>query len=515
MAPLQWTQGLEKLWSEYVQKNQPARQNSKTEKLEWSAKKNGQYVRKEQTIETFELSYNGRTMRYTVDIFGPQPDDGYPVYIGLHGGGGPDLAEFEKLNQDGQKARRESNDEAWCTMYQHWYNLGVRDRFKYGNSPGVYIAPRGITETWDLHFQPETYILLQQLIRNLLLPQPIEAKSTATKARTFADSNRIYLMGFSAGGDGVYRLSTRLADCFGAVNMSGGHPGEVKLFNLANLPICLQVGENDNEHNLKRMALTAKSSIELYNHAASMEKIDPSKKYFIHDCFIHPGQGHSNWRNKEGHYDAQDILNNNIDVVARDKNSLEKYYARNENGIDPFGEATDALDNNVNTGAISWVSQYPRTPLPAYVVWHLGSRPARPEPLPLSTEWEPKRFFYWLMIHKDDDTNKYNKDGFITASYDKSDNSVWVRCTGIKVTILLNNQMLDLKQPIKVFLGYYKRPLGTITGTESAAIQKMTLDARGDPNFVFSAALSIDPNLDNTRVIDGVFGLDTNLKAKL
>jgi hypothetical protein len=54
-------------------------------------------------------------MRYTVDIFGSQPNDGYPVYMGLHGGGDPDLAEFEKWNQDDQKARREINDRACKT----------------------------------------------------------------------------------------------------------------------------------------------------------------------------------------------------------------------------------------------------------------------------------------------------------------------------------------------------------------------------------------------------------------
>jgi hypothetical protein len=108
----------------------------------------------------------------------------------------------------------------------------------------------------------------------------------------------------------------------------------------------------------------------------------------------------------------------------------------------------------------------------------------------------------------------------VTASYDKSDNSLWLRRSGVKTTMLLNSQMLDLKKPINVFFGYWKRPLSPVTVTESPVIQRMTLEARGDPAFIFSAAVSIDPapikiEEGNMRVEDGVFGLGHNLKAKL
>ena len=60
-----------------------------------------------------------------------------------------------------------------------------------------------------------------------------------------ADPDRVYLLGFSAGGDGVYQVSPRLADRFAAVNMSSGHPNNVSLLNLAHCPICLQAGIRD------------------------------------------------------------------------------------------------------------------------------------------------------------------------------------------------------------------------------------------------------------------------------
>ena len=40
------------------------------------------------------------------------------------------------------------------------------------------------------------------------------------------DPNKVYLMGYSAGGDGVYQLAPRMADRFAAAAMMAGHPNE-------------------------------------------------------------------------------------------------------------------------------------------------------------------------------------------------------------------------------------------------------------------------------------------------
>lgn len=67
------------------------------------------------------------------------------------------------------------------------------------------------------------------------------------------------------------------------------------------------------------MATTARTSIELLRYAAAMRKREQPKCYYIHDCFIHPGQGHSSWNDG-----PQDFGGNDINVIARDKESLEK-----------------------------------------------------------------------------------------------------------------------------------------------------------------------------------------------
>ncbi len=56
-------------------------------------------------------------------------------------------------------------------------------------------------------------------------------------------------LGYSAGGDGVYRLGPRLADYLGGACMMAGHPGEASLHNLKNIAFSIHVGELDHAYN--------------------------------------------------------------------------------------------------------------------------------------------------------------------------------------------------------------------------------------------------------------------------
>ena len=68
------------------------------------------------------------------------------------------------------------------------------------------------------------------------------------------DPNRIYLMGYSAGGDGVYQLAPRMADRFAAAAMMAGHPNETSPLGLRNLPFTIHMGENDTPYNRNTVA---------------------------------------------------------------------------------------------------------------------------------------------------------------------------------------------------------------------------------------------------------------------
>lgn len=128
-----------------------------------------------------------------------------PLYISLHGGGG---------------APPQLND-------QQWQNQQV-----LYNTDGVYLCPRAPFNTWDLHFRPQSDEFYQRIIGMMV-------------AHLNVDPNRVYLMGYSAGGDGVWRLAPRMADTWAAASMMAGHPGDVRLDNLYNLPFMIWCGAED------------------------------------------------------------------------------------------------------------------------------------------------------------------------------------------------------------------------------------------------------------------------------
>ena len=152
------------------------------------------------------------TLKMKVDwkTFGSDPGDGRSLYISLHGGGG---------------APSSVNDQQW-----------ENQKRLYQPAEGIYLCPRGITDTWDLHFRPESDGFYEDVIR---------------MAVVFLDVNpdKVYLMGYSAGGDGVWRIAPRMADHWAAASMMAGHPGDVRLESLRNLPFMIWCGALDAAYN--------------------------------------------------------------------------------------------------------------------------------------------------------------------------------------------------------------------------------------------------------------------------
>ncbi len=163
----------------------------------------------------------GRTMKFEVVRFGtnlPAPADGLPLFISMHGGGG---------------APERVNDSQWRNQ--------VRLGQSYAPKQGLYIAPRAPTDTWNLWHEGHIDVLFARLIE-------------AAVALENVSLDRVYLMGYSAGGDGVYQLAPRMSDWFAAAAMSAGHPNETQPFGLRNLPFALQVGGADSAYNRNRIA---------------------------------------------------------------------------------------------------------------------------------------------------------------------------------------------------------------------------------------------------------------------
>ncbi len=155
-------------------------------------------------------------MPFDYYVNGQNDGNGYPLYISMHGGGGTEAT---------------VNDQQW-----------ENQKGLYGVVDGVYFVPRSPTDTWNMWHQGYMEDFLTQII-------------TYSLARLDVNPNRIYLLGYSAGGDGVYNLATRLSDRFAAAAMMAGHPGDARIENLRNLPFAIYVGENDTAYNRSSLAV--------------------------------------------------------------------------------------------------------------------------------------------------------------------------------------------------------------------------------------------------------------------
>ena len=441
-----------------------------------------------------------KRLKYTISVFGQQPPTGFPLFIGLHGGGKSKL-----------------NDEAWRHMSQGLYRDNIKDVLKVG----VYVAPRGIVDDWNLHFRPESYILFQRLIRNLLHQKPEEANESPTPlnpmAQHFVDPNRIYFLGFSAGGDGVYRLSTVLADRLAATNMSAGHPGGVRFHNLANLPICLQVGEQDGdqiEHPGENGKLVRNGEFQRNERTVASANTlqalrETDKDSYPYDIFVHPTDGTKSWAHNS--WERSDELSDRNDTLVF---------------LNGARFRTDKTLDKRNTCAVRWVSKATRKPLASFVVWDLAPIPPSLESQPiLPSEWGEYRFFYWLAIWKshavfkqpENDTDAVNT---IRARYSVTTPSgqwIWIEQTPIPVIILLNSSMgFDFTKPVTVCFGKGGQfiTLPQLVLNQYDTVQKATVDARGDPDYIFSATIVFDPVTKTAR--DGGSQIfSTTLRARL
>ena len=85
-------------------------------------------VQRRKEHEAKAVTFAKKTMRYAYKRVGKKPTAGYPLYIALHGGGGAPAA---------------VNDSQWAQM-QRYYLGGV--------NTGIYLAPRGVCNDWNLHW---------------------------------------------------------------------------------------------------------------------------------------------------------------------------------------------------------------------------------------------------------------------------------------------------------------------------------------------------------------------------
>ena len=98
------------------------------------------------------------------------------------------------------------------------------------------------------------------------------------------DPDRVYLLGYSAGGDGVYQLAPRMADRFAAASMMAGHPNDASPLGLRNLPFAIFMGGDDGAYDRNKVARQWGDKL------AALRDVDPSG--YEHRVTIYEGLGH-------------------------------------------------------------------------------------------------------------------------------------------------------------------------------------------------------------------------------
>jgi hypothetical protein len=242
-------------------------------KLLWEDLKKSLLVSNKKEWTERSIQIGDHTLKFDFRIFGEKPASGRSLVISLHGGGSSPKA---------------VNDQQWQNQ-KRLYKL----------EEGVYLAPRAPTDAWNMWFQGHMDQLLERLILDAIIFEDV-------------DPDRVYLTGYSAGGDGVYRLAPRLADHWAGAAMMAGHAGEASPLPLRNLPFAIHVGERDVAYQRNQQAKDWKQKLD------DLQKSDPQG--YVHEVVLHAGKGH--WMDRQ------------------------------------------------DAAAIKWMVQFRRQPFPNKVVWH-------------------------------------------------------------------------------------------------------------------------------------------------
>jgi hypothetical protein len=357
---------------------------------------------------------DGFKMPFDYRTYGAKPAKGFDLYISMHGGG-----ETDKATNDGQ-----------------WQNqIGLYQ------PKGIYLAPRAPTDAWNMWHKDHIDGFFDQIIQLCV-------------AYLDVNPDRVYVMGYSAGGDGTYQMAPRMADRWAAAAMMAGYPNNASPVNLRNIGFTMHVGGLDAAYDRNTICVAYGKEIQKLQDAD-----DPG--FYKYDVQVHPGKPH--WMDLE-------------DKVALD-----------------------------------WTFGFTRDPYPSKIAWKqdttvgTNSFPGTGAVQPvrgLPTQYQ----FYWIALPQ----KKY--PGFqaqIKASIQGQDVDIGAANVD-SLMVLLNDSLLDLDKPVRVL--WKGKPVYQGVAIRTIANLWGSLQERGDRAYAFPARLKAEAtgqvSLPRVRTPErGVFNL--------
>jgi pimeloyl-ACP methyl ester carboxylesterase len=165
-----------------------------------------------QDYEEKQVRFQKHLSPYTVKTVGREPDNGWPLFIAMHGGGG---------------APKEVNDSQWKVMQKYYHDQTSVTGY-------LYVALRAPNDSWNGFYADYVYPLVANLIEQFLVFGEV-------------DPNKVFIMGYSHGGYGAFAIGPKMPDRFAAIHSSAAAPtdGETSPKTLRNTIFTYMVGEND------------------------------------------------------------------------------------------------------------------------------------------------------------------------------------------------------------------------------------------------------------------------------
>jgi poly(3-hydroxybutyrate) depolymerase len=197
------------------------------------------------------IELDGQSLKFDWLSFGDSnaiPRGGRSLFLSLHGGGG---------------TTRAVNDAQWTNQ--------IRLGQAYRPREGIYVAPRAPTDAWDLWHQAPIDDFFARLIEDFVVFEHV-------------NPNRVYVLGYSAGGDGVYQVTPRTADRWAAAAMMAGHPNDASPLGLRNVPFAIQVGARDAAYQRNAVAVAWGKKLD------ALQQADPAG--YVHFTELHAGKAH-------------------------------------------------------------------------------------------------------------------------------------------------------------------------------------------------------------------------------
>jgi predicted esterase len=201
----------------------------------------------QQELAAQKIVIGDKSLKWMERTFGDAPDGSHSLWITLHGGG------------EGTEAENDQN----------WHGYFGRYEFPPGS---INVAPRAPANTWDMWHVKWVDPLLDRLIADFVLQRGVKP-------------DQVYLIGYSAGGDGVYQLAPRMADYFAAATMCAGHPNQVTPEGLRNLPFFLYMGGDDAAYHRNEVVREFSAKMD------ALQAADPDG--YPHRLTVYPGLPHS------------------------------------------------------------------------------------------------------------------------------------------------------------------------------------------------------------------------------